>query len=109
MEGHTPPTAPLTGSGKHAVNIDINDWRQEGEVAQVIVRDLDNWVVAGLKRKARLHGNSLEQELREVLAAAALPAPEERLAIARRIRAMTPVGIEQSDSTDLIRGDRDRR
>lgn len=78
-------------------------------MAQVIVRNLDDGVVAALKRKARLHGNSLEQELREVLAAAARPAPEERVAIARRIRAMTPAGIGQSDSTDLIREDRDRR
>jgi len=78
-------------------------------VAQVIVRNLDDGLVAALKRKARVHGKSLEQELRDILAAAARPAPEERAAIARRIRAMTPAGIEQSDSTDLIREDRDRR
>ncbi len=77
-------------------------------MAQVIVRNLDAEVVAALKRKAALHGRSLEQELREILSSAARFDREERLAVADRIRAMTPRGVVQTDSTDLIRQDRDR-
>ncbi len=78
-------------------------------MAQVIVRNLDDQVVAALKRKAKLHGCSLEQELREILSQAARPTPEERVVIAARIRAMTPAGVAQTDSTELIRQDRDSR
>lgn len=77
-------------------------------MAQVIVRNLDEAVVTGLKEKAKLHGRSLEQELRSVLAQAAGFSPAERLAIASRIRAMTP-RTAMLDSTDIIRADRDHR
>ncbi len=76
-------------------------------MAQVIVRNLDDNTIAVLKAKAVMHGNSLEQELREILAEAAKPASAERLALADRIRAMTPRG-RQSDSTALVRADRER-
>jgi plasmid stability protein len=78
-------------------------------MAQVIVRNLADDVVASLKRKAELHDHSLEQELRAILTAAARLTIAERVAIADRIRDMTPEGVEQSDSTDLIREDRDTR
>lgn len=78
-------------------------------MAQVIVRNLDSRVVAALKRKAALRGHSLEQELRDTLSAAARLTPGERLGIARRIRAMTPRSVAQTDSADLIREDRDSR
>ncbi len=78
-------------------------------MAQVIVRNLGDGVVAALKRRAALHGQSLEQELRDILTAASRPARHERVSIAERIRAMTPAGIEQTDSTEVIRQDRDRR
>ena len=76
-------------------------------MAQVIVRNLDDKVVAALKAKAKLHRHSLEQELRAILSGAASPSAEERLALADRIRAMTPSG-RQTDSTALIREDRER-
>jgi plasmid stability protein len=78
-------------------------------MAQVLVRNLDDQVVTALRRKAELHGHSLEQELRLTLTAAARLTPEERVALARRIRGLTPTAIEQSDSTELIRQDRDTR
>ena len=43
------------------------------------------------------------------LTAAARLTPEERVALARRIRAMTPASVQQTDSADLIRQDRDSR
>lgn len=77
-------------------------------MGQVIVRNLDDGVIAALKAKAKVHGHSLEQELREVLARASTLDPAEKIALADRIRAMTP-GPLTTDSTELIRRDRDRR
>jgi len=76
-------------------------------MGQVIVRNLDDKVIAALKAKAELHGHSLEQELRAILSGAAKLNAEERLALADRIRAMTP-RKRQTDSTVLIREGRDR-
>ncbi len=78
-------------------------------MAQVIVRNLDDTVVTMLKRKAELHGCSLEQELRDILSAASRLKKEERLSLAGRIRALTPTGAAQTDSAELIRADRDAR
>jgi plasmid stability protein len=78
-------------------------------MAQVLVRNLDEQVVTALRRKAELHGRSLEQELRVALAAAARLTNEERVALARRVRDMTPPQVTQTDSAELIRQDRDTR
>lgn len=77
-------------------------------MAQVLVRNLAEEVVEALKRKAELRGHSLEQELREILGAAATQPSAERLAMADRVRAL---GAERAtgDSTELIREDRDNR
>jgi len=78
-------------------------------MAQVIVRNLDDAVVAALKRNAARHGRSLEGELRVLLSEAVRLAPEDRRMISRRIRALTPGRRLLSDSARLIRQDRDRR
>jgi len=78
-------------------------------VVQVLVRGLDEQVVMALRRKAELHGHSLEQELRMALTAAARLTPEERLALVRRVRGLTPANVAQTDSAELIRQDRDTR
>jgi len=78
-------------------------------MAQVLVRNLDEQVVAAFRRKAELHGHSLEQELRIALTSAARLTPKERVALTKRIRGMTPADVQQTDSTDLIRQDRDTR
>jgi plasmid stability protein len=77
-------------------------------MAQVIVRNLDDEVVASLKLKAKLKGRSLEQELRDILKRAAELTKEEKLALIDSIRAMTPRRLE-NDSSELIRDDRDSR
>ncbi|HHQ41417.1 MAG TPA: plasmid stabilization protein, partial [Chromatiales bacterium] len=46
-------------------------------MAQIVVRNLDERVVAALKARAALQGKSLEQTVREILAAAARPGAEE--------------------------------
>jgi plasmid stability protein len=75
-------------------------------MGQIIVRNLDDWIIAALKAKAELHGHSLERELRAILAGAAKPNADERLALADRIPAMT-LKRRQTDSTLLIWDHRD--
>jgi plasmid stability protein len=59
-------------------------------MGQVLVRNLDDQVIEKLKFKAELKGHSLEQELREVISAAAPLTPDEKVALARRLRAKSP-------------------
>ena len=75
--------------------------------AQVIVRNLDAAVVAGLKQRAKRSGVSLEQELRTLLTRAARPRGRLRGGAPDRIRAMTPGQL--TDSVSLLRADRDSR
>src|SRR2546430_13394011 len=75
-------------------------------MGQVLIRNLDNRVIESLKTKAELKGCSLEQELRDVLTAAAPLTAEEKIAIARRIRAMSPP-LENLDVRAAIRYGRD--
>ncbi len=78
-------------------------------MANLTIRNLDDKVVERLKKRAKDNGRSLEAELRELLKQAAnRKSPEELLAIADRIAAMTPEGIKQTDSAELLREDRDR-
>lgn len=76
---------------------------------QVLIRNLDEDVLAVHRQRAKDHGQSLEQELRDVLTDGAQPSAEERLALVRRIRGMTPKGVQQTDSTHIIREERDTR
>ena len=76
-------------------------------MAQVIVRHLEDETVRRLKERARRKGHSLEQELREILAAAARHDVADFKARAAAIRARyerTP----QTDNALLLREDRDR-
>ena len=77
-------------------------------MATVTIRNLDDAVVERLKYQAKQNGRSLEAEVRELLKQAAnRKTPEELLAIADRIAAMTP-DVPQTDSTQIIREFRDR-
>ena len=78
-------------------------------MANLTIRNLDDKVVRTLKAQAKAHNRSLEAELRRILEEAAtlqanLTAFREK---ADRIRARTS-GRLRSDSTQLIREDRDR-
>lgn len=75
-------------------------------MAQVLVRNLDDGVVRRLKAKAESKGQSLEQELREIINAAAPLSPEERIVRIRRIRAMSPP-LKDFDVHAAIRHGRD--
>jgi plasmid stability protein len=76
-------------------------------MAQVIVRHLEDETVRRLKERARRKGHSLEQELRQILAAAARRDVAEFKAEAAAIRARYQ-GTPQTDSALLLREDRDR-
>jgi plasmid stability protein len=77
-------------------------------MAQVIVRNLDDNVVAQLKERAACKGRALEQELREILTEAAKPTRAELVAEMDRIRAMTPK-THRTLAEDIIRESRDSR
>lgn len=77
-------------------------------MASVTIRNLDDDVVTKLKAQAKAHNRSLEAELRQLLSdAARMNARQQFIARAKKISAMTPQRL-QTDSTDLIREDRDR-
>ena len=76
-------------------------------MANITIRNLDDEVVERLKVQAKAHRRSLEAELRMILERAALTADRKAFVQqARRIAAMTPE-VPQTDSTLLIREDRD--
>jgi plasmid stability protein len=79
-------------------------------MADVKIRNLDDGVVHAFRTRAKANGRSLEEELRQTLAEVLR---QGRLAHAEKLRKLredirAEFG-EQSDSTPLIREDRDRR
>ena len=76
-------------------------------MGQVIIRNIDDDVLERLRARAARHGDPLEKELRSILTDAARrdrAGFRERAAAFRR----TLAGRAHSDSTLLIREDRDR-
>ena len=55
----------------HARYHDISRDNPEAVMAQLVVRNLETSVKAGLQRRARRHGRSTEEEVREILRSAA--------------------------------------
>jgi plasmid stability protein len=81
---------------------------KEDEMADLTIHDLDDAVVKRLGTRAKAHGRSLEAEVRHILAAAVTTLDREAfIREARRIAAMTP-DVPQTDSTELLREDRER-
>jgi plasmid stability protein len=58
-----------------------------------------------IEELARLHNRSVEEEVESLLRGAvpAVPRREDLQAIARRITAMTPKGVKQTDSVEILR------
>ncbi|MFN3348614.1 FitA-like ribbon-helix-helix domain-containing protein [Pseudorhodoplanes sp.] len=75
-------------------------------MGQVLVRNLDDAVIENLKFKAEMKGRSLEQELRELLTAAAPLTAEEKIALIRKIRIESPK-LKDFDVSAAIRAGRD--
>jgi plasmid stability protein len=75
-------------------------------MGQVLVRNLDDRVIDNLKTKAELKGHSLEQELRNLLTAAAPLTPDEKVAVFRKLRSRSP-DLTGFDVSAAIRYGRD--
>jgi plasmid stability protein len=75
-------------------------------MGQLIVRGLDDRLIQTLKQRAARAGRSAEAEHRLILEQALRPETETFAAAAARLRARTPP--QSTDSSDLIRLDRDR-
>lgn len=79
-------------------------------MAQVVIRNIDDGVMERLRARAAAEKKSLEQTLREILAAAAQSTRAERVEEMRRIRAMSPpLASGMPLAQDLVREDRDGR
>lgn len=78
-------------------------------MAQVLVRNLNDKVVARLKKRAKTRGRSLQAEVKTILEEAAKDVSENFWKEADRIRAqLCRAGRKFSDSAALIREDRER-
>jgi antitoxin FitA len=75
-------------------------------MGQVLVRNLDERVIERLKTRAELHGHSLEQELRDILSAAAPLTSEEKFEISRRLVEKSP-SLRHVDPGAAVRYGRD--
>jgi antitoxin FitA len=75
-------------------------------MGQVLVRNLDDSVIENLKLKAEIKGHSLEQELRDLLTAAAPLTGAEKVALSRKIRLTSPK-LKDFDVSAAIRAGRD--
>lgn len=76
-------------------------------MAQVLVRDLDPAALERLKERAARHGRSLQSELKSILETAATFSMSEARQVAEQWRQLF-AGQPMSDSSELIREDRDR-
>ena len=77
---------------------------------QLLVRNLDDTVVARLKSMAAAHGRSLEAEVRDILGQAARNRRQEALEALDAIRAKSrPWQPGEPTAAEMIREDRDSR
>jgi plasmid stability protein len=77
-------------------------------MGQILIRDVDDRIIAALESRAAAHGHVLEDELRSLLMQAARPP---RAAVAdelRAIRALTPPGPREL-AEDLVQEGRASR
>lgn len=79
-------------------------------MGQIVIRNIDDDLLADYREAAKRHNRSLEAELRTVLQQMRPKTPlgkDELLAKLAEIRAMTPRGVKQTPSEQLVREDRD--
>jgi plasmid stability protein len=79
-------------------------------MAQLLVRDLKEETVAALKKRAKEHGRSAEAEHRAILEEALTQKKQDFWERADRLRKdLEETGRTFTDSTELVRQDRDSR
>jgi plasmid stability protein len=76
-------------------------------MGKIEIDKVEDGVIAGIEAEAKLHGRSFDEQVRAILAPHAILSKEERLKLIDEIRAMTPKGVRQTDSTEMIRALRD--
>ncbi len=79
-------------------------------MGQIVIRNLDDELVADYREAAKRNRRSMEAELREVLRIMRPKSPKriaELLELSRKVRAMTPAGVAQTPSEDIVREIRD--
>ncbi len=79
-------------------------------MGQVLIRNLDDELLADYRAAAGRNKRSLEAELREALKSVrpmTVGRRDDLLARLREIRALTPQGVRQTPSEQLVREDRD--
>lgn len=79
-------------------------------MGQIVIRNLDDGLIADYREAAERNNRSLEAEMREtlrVLRPKSRKRQEELLELARKVSAMTPAGVAQTPSEILVREDRD--
>jgi plasmid stability protein len=72
-----------------------------------LIRDIEPYVLEHLRRRAERNRRSLQAEIKRTLSKAVKLNKEESLALMRKLRAELP--YSETDSTQLIREDRDSR
>lgn len=78
-------------------------------MGKLVIEDIDDAVLDGLLRRAQRNSVSLEQEAKGVLQrSVALPTRQELVERAEAIAALTPQGVAQTDTVNMLREDRAR-
>ena len=77
-------------------------------MSSILLEHLDNSLVATISDLAKARNVSVEDQIAAMLREVVRRGNDSLLARADAIAAMTPKGIKQTDSTLLIREDRDR-
>jgi plasmid stability protein len=84
----------------------------EASVDDVVSVELDRDTMEAVSRQAAAHGLSFDEELRAIVRRGvrrdAGRSRAELIEEFRKIRAMTPPGVEQTPAVRLVREDRDR-
>jgi plasmid stability protein len=80
-------------------------------MTDLTIPNVSEATMRALRARAKETGRTVEQEAELLLSEAATQAMDrgDLLDWTRRIRAMTPEHLRKTDSTDMIRQDRDRR
>ena len=78
-------------------------------MGQVLIRNVDDTVLAALRERAAVHGVSLEAELRDVLARAAGRPRADLAAEFAAVRTLTPTKRRRRLAEDLVRESRAER
>ena len=79
-----------------------NNYADES-MAQIVVRDLEEKVKTGLKRRAQRHGRSMEEEVREILRNAVREGDRPSLGFGSRAAALFS-GIALNEDLPEVRG-----